>query len=330
MTTSFSVRGSLWRRSQKKNFRDGEALADFLCLSPDQRKSFFPSKNFPLNLPFRLAEKIRKSTLEDPILCQFLPVAEENQKKEGFTEDPVGDLLSKKTEKLIHKYEGRALLLCSRACAMHCRYCFRKNLPRPKKEGDFFQKELSMIAADPSIKEVILSGGDPLSLSNEALSDLIVSLDSIAHVKRLRFHSRFLIGIPERIDDDFLEILENMRLRLFFVVHCNHFQELDEEVFLSIKKIQKIGTVLSQTVLLRRVNDDAYILQTLFESLADHGIIPYYLHQLDRARGVQHFEVPEEKGRSLIKELAKRLPGYAVPNYVKEIAGKPGKSLILA
>ena len=175
----------------------------------------------------------------------------------------------------------------------------------------------------------MLSGGDPLSLTNERLADLINRLSVIPHVQRLRFHTRFPIGIPERIDDGLLNILAVTRLQVYFVIHCNHANELDADIFEALKKVQRLGIpVLSQTVLLKGVNDQVSILKDLFETLSNNGIIPYYLHQLDRVRGAAHFEVDEAIGRQLIAGLSKLLPGYAIPKYVREIPGEPSKTIL--
>ncbi len=204
--------------------------------------------------------------------------------------------------------------------------CFRNGFDYLQNEN-FFEKELEAIENDPTLTEIILSGGDPLSLSNEQLSHLIQKLARIPHLKRLRFHTRFPIGIPERIDNGFLEILKQCRLQTFFVLHCNHPKELDAEIFQAMRSIQLLGIpVLNQAVLLKDVNDSPETLKELMQLLADHGITSYYLHQLDKAEGAAHFEVAEEKGRELITQIASSLSGYAVPKYVREIPGKTHKT----
>jgi EF-P beta-lysylation protein EpmB len=282
--------------------------------------------SFPLNLPFRLASKIAKRTLEDPILKQFLPLQLESKITPGFIQDPVGDSLCRKETKLLHKYQGRVLLVCTSACAMHCRYCFRQNFDYDVK-CKTFENEIAMIAQDSSIHEVILSGGDPLSLSDHLLEKLLQSISAISHVKRIRFHSRFPIGVPERIDASFLNLLKGLRPQIWFVIHTNHPKELDEDVLSHLQLLKNMGVlVLNQSVLLKDVNDTVETMVELCEKLVDHGILPYYLHQLDRVQGAAHFEVNQEKGLYLIQEIAKQLPGYAVPKFVKEIAGEPNKT----
>lgn len=317
-----------WRLVLRKNFNRVEALADYLELTDDQRQQVLIKSGFVVNVPFRLAQKMAKKSLEDPLVKQFLPTKQETEKNPLFVVDPVGDELCRKAPKLLHKYHGRVLLVCTSACAMHCRYCFRQNFSYEVEDKSFLE-ELKAIKEDRSIHEVILSGGDPLSLSNELLEELLVQLNGIAHVKRIRFHTRFPIGIPERIDDRLLSLLESCSKQLFIVIHCNHPRELDEEIFDRLKALQKRGCVLlNQAVLLKGVNDDVAVLEELCEALSNRGILPYYLHQLDRVQGTAHFEVEEEKGIKLIEELAKRLSGYAIPRYVREISGEPHKTPI--
>ncbi len=318
-----------WRQIQLQNFTCWKKLADFLELDPSYFPAILKDSHFPLNLPFRLAQKIQKNRWDDPILLQFLPVEKEKEIVLGYKADPVGDLDARKSSKLLKKYHGRALLVCTSSCAMNCRFCFRQNYDYETQNKEFAE-EIELIRQDASLTEIILSGGDPLSLSNETLRSLIQRLDVIPHLQRLRFHTRFPIGIPERIDEEFLSILEKTNLQIFFVIHTNHASEFDAQVAASLKKIQKLGIpILNQTVLLRGVNDHVSILKELCEKLAGHGIIPYYLHQLDRVQGAAHFEVSEEEGRELIAELTELMSGYAVPKYVKEEAGEPSKTGLL-
>lgn len=315
-----------WKELLRQNFTNWEQLADFLELTEEQRGQILHKSHFPLNLPLRLAKKIEKKNLHDPILRQFLPLALEKENKLGFVEDPVGDMCARIESKLLKKYSGRALLVCTSACAMHCRFCFRQNFDYEVNEKGF-QSELEAIAKDTSLYEVILSGGDPLSLPDRVLESLLMSLQAIPHIKRIRFHTRFPIGIPERIDDGFLKLVRNCNKQIWFVIHCNHPRELDADVIAKMTALRKEGVILlCQSVLLKDVNDDSVTLKELCLTLVDHGITPYYLHQLDRVKGTSHFEVPIEKGKQLITELMRVLPGYAVPKYVQEIAGEPSKT----
>jgi len=313
-----------WQDIVRKNVTSWERLCSLVELDLPEIQNL----NFPLNLPIRLANKIEKGNLEDPILKQFVPRVAETKQSPLYLSDPVGDQQSRCTPKSLKKYNQRILLVTTQACAMHCRYCFRQKFTYAKQKG--FEEELLQIQEDVSLREVILSGGDPLSLSDRVLGDLIHSLSAIPHLKRLRFHSRFPIGIPERITPKFLEILSQCTLQTWFVIHCNHPRELDDDVLQALKSIQKLGIpVLNQAVLLKGVNDSVETLQALCEQLVDNGIYPYYLHQLDRVQGTAHFEVKQEEGRRLIEELRARLAGYAIPTYVQEIAGESSKSVII-
>lgn len=318
-----------WQHVLRQNFTQWNLLADFLELTQDQQKSILAKPQFSLNLPLRLAQKITKGTLDDPILRQFLPTEQEVQITEGFEQDPVGDQSCRKASKLLHKYEGRVLLVCTSACAMHCRYCFRQNFEYDVVDKTYSQ-EIEMISQDTSLHEVILSGGDPLSLPDRILKNLLESISAIPHIRRVRFHTRFPIGIPERIDSEFLAIIKAIPQQILFVIHANHAFELDADVLAGLKELQKLGVVvLNQAVLLHGVNDTIESQKDLCERLVDHGILPYYLHQLDRVQGAAHFEVPESEGRLLIEALKQQLPGYAIPKYVREIAGKPSKTSLL-
>lgn len=320
---------SYWRSIQKNNFTCWKTLLAYLELNIEEgKKHILTSPNFVLNLPQRLAQKIKKSDWKDPLLLQFLPLQSELTTHPLFVSDPVLDKSFTKTSKLLHKYTGRALLLCTSACAMHCRYCFRQNFPYEKENLDFRQ-ELQELAQDQSLAEIILSGGDPLSLSNRKLKDLLQSLNQIPHIKKIRFHTRFPIGIPERIDDEFISILSSLDKQVIFIIHSNHSQELDDDIFTALKRVQKLGIpVLCQTVLLHQINDTVEALADLFTSLSNQGILPYYLHQLDRVKGTKHFEATKEKGCELIQKLAAILPGYSVPKYVQEIPNQPNKTPI--
>lgn len=313
-----------WREIQRQSFTSWKELALFLELSPTQCDRIVKDSSFPINVPCRLAEKMEKGSVDDPLFRQFVPL----QGPTFFAKSPVQDETFCRTSKLLHKYPGRVLLLCSSACAMHCRFCFRQNFPYEKERNDFTE-ELQTIEKDPSLKELILSGGDPLSLGNRMLQALFDGIEKIPHIKRIRFHTRFPIGIPERIDEGFLSMCASSTKQIWFLIHCNHPKELDSGLFDALKKIQKLGIpVLSQTVLLKGINDSRETLQELFETLSDHGVKPYYLHQLDPVKGAESFQVSDEEGLGLMTFLQSRLSGYALPTFVKEIPGETSKTLI--
>jgi len=312
-----------WRLEQKKTFNCIDKISEFLELDEKNRARLIQRKEFPLHLPFRIAEKMPKNCLDNPLALQFLPLNLELS-EEGMV-DPVGDNASSRSKALLHKYKGRALLLATGACAMHCRYCFRQNYSYESE----IDKALEIIAKDSSIKEIILSGGDPLSLSDRALGELLNRLSEIPHIEIIRFHTRFIIGIPERVSKRFLELLAACPKQITFIVHVNCVEELDEVIFSHLSEIQQLGIpVLTQTVLLKDVNDSKAALYDLFWALGTRGIIPYYLHSFDRVKGGLHMEVAKDKGLALIKELRNCLPGYLVPRFVEEIAGEPSKTII--
>lgn len=316
-----------WREIQRGNFTSLTALADYLELDETHRCSLARRSDFPLNLPRRLAAKIAKNSLTDPLLLQFVPL-EEEQSLPFTNPDPTHELAFQKQERLLQKYSRRALIIASGGCAMHCRYCFRQHFPYPQKSS-LFLEELNLIRADPTLDEIILSGGDPLTLGNDKLAYLIAALGEISHLKRLRIHTRFPVGIPERIDDEFCEILAKSTLQVIFVVHINHPIELDQEVIAALKRIQRLAIpILNQSVLLRGVNDSVDTLEQLSTALMNAGILPYYLHHLDPVKGASRFDTPICDGKALIEGLQERISGYGVPRYVQEIPFKKSKTAL--
>lgn len=318
----------VWRQIQRNNFTRIDPLLDFLELSEEFRGKVLARPRFTLNLPQRLAAKIEKNTLNDPILRQFVPLTDEEIPTPGFVSDPVQDQTFQKTKKILHKYKGRALLVTTSACAMNCRFCFRQNFPYETEEKSF-EEEISYLKKNTSISEIILSGGDPLSLNDGSLANLFSSFNTLDHLKRIRFHTRFPVGIPERIDNSFLDLLESSSKQIFFIVHINHPREVDAEVLAALKKIQRLGIpTLNQSVLLKGVNDDEKTLLSLSETLVDAGVIPYYLHSLDPVQGAGHFALSEERGPQLIRHIQTHLSGYGVPRLVREQPGHPSKTFI--
>ena len=290
------------------------------------------AEQFPVFVPPSYLARIEPGKLCDPLLLQVLPQARETQAVAGFSRDPVDDAAARLLPGVLQKYQGRALLVTTGACAVHCRYCFRRHFPYEQSspsEGTW-EAAIAAIAADASIREVILSGGDPLMLVDSRLASLVEKIAAISHVRWLRVHTRLPIMIPSRVTDELLGWLTGGRLAPVVVIHTNHAQEVDRSVADSLSKLKRAGvTLLNQAVLLRGVNDSLAAQVALHERLIDVGVVPYYLHQLDRVAGAAHFEVPIEEGRRLVEELRKQLPGYAVPRYVQEVAGHPNK-LVLA
>lgn len=286
---------------------------------------------FGLKVPLPYLARIQKGNPADPLLRQVLPISDELLTIDGFTADPVGDNAAIQSPGLLHKYHGRALILTTGACGIHCRYCFRRhfNYVESNPAKNQWHDALEVIKADNSINEVILSGGDPLSLSDNKLSELVHKLEKIPHLKRLRFHTRLPVVLPERITAKFLTLIANTRFTTVMVLHINHAQEIDNSVKSICNAISKTRTqLLNQAVLLAGINNSVQSLCDLSEQLNDCGILPYYLHQLDRVAGAAHFEVKDEQAMQLHHELQTRLPGYLVPKLVREIAGEMSKSAL--
>jgi len=287
------------------------------------------ARQFPLRVPHPYLQRITPGNEQDPLLLQVLPLHAEQHAAPGFVNDPVGDLDAMKAPGLLHKYHGRVLLMTTGACAIHCRYCFRRHFPY---SGDQLGKHarraaLDYIRADPSITEVILSGGDPLSLSDDRLSSLVSELEAIPQLQRLRIHTRQPIVLPQRVDDALLGWLAASRLRVVMVLHANHPQELDPEVADAAARLSEAGvSLLNQSVLLQGINDHADTLGQLSTDLFGLGVLPYYLHQLDPVAGAAHFDCGRQRAIAIHQALLSTLPGYLVPRLVVEEAGKPSKT----
>lgn len=286
---------------------------------------------FPLRVPAPYLHRIRPGNAADPLLRQVLPLDLECEPRPGYGADPLAESAAQPVPGLLKKYHGRALLIATGACAVHCRYCFRRHFPYADAHagGSRLEPALTAIAADPSIGEVILSGGDPLTLSDARLADIASRLAAIGHLHTLRIHSRLPVVLPQRVNADLLAWLRWLPLRKVLVLHSNHPAELDAEVDAALAALADVGvTLLNQAVLLRGVNDDANTLILLSERLHIAGVLPYYLHLLDRVQGAAHFDVPQATGEALIEVLRARLPGYLVPRLVREIPGADGKTVI--
>lgn len=321
-----------WHCSLAEAVRHPAELLQALRL-PDlaDRFSSAAAGEFPLMVPRSFLARMTAGDLDDPLLRQILPLDDELQPVEGFVGDAVSDASFRTAPGLLHKYHGRALMIAAGNCAVNCRYCFRRHYPygdEPRRLDDW-EPALKQLRADSSISELLLSGGDPLMLTDARLGELIARLEAVPHLRRLRVHTRLPIVLPDRVTDVLLDLLTQSRLTPIVVVHSNHAAEVRADCEAALRRLVRAGiTVLNQAVLLRRVNDSVESLADLSESLINVGVIPYYLHQLDRVAGTAHFEVEPEVGRQLIAELRTRLPGYAVPRYVQEIAGEAHKTII--
>ncbi len=322
-----------WQQQYKDSITEIETLCDALGLQPDQLPiSTSANRQFPLRVPWSYVQRMQKSTPHDPLLLQVLPHAREEHESIDFGMDPVGDLKSIKSPGLLKKYHGRALLLATSRCAVHCRFCFRRHFPYSSQNprNDAWHTALNAITDDTSINEVILSGGDPLVLRDKELAHLARQLQSIPHVKRLRIHTRLPVVIPARIDTELLEWMNNSSLKIVTVLHINHPQELDHGLQKKLRELSNAqGCLLNQSTLLRNINDHPDTLITLSEKLFESGVLPYYLHLLDKVQNAMHFDVGEAEACSIMKKVSARLPGYLVPRLVKEQSGQPCKTPII-
>jgi EF-P beta-lysylation protein EpmB len=303
------------------------SLLDHLQLDPDNLELADSAFEFKAHADF-LAQ-IQPGNADDPLLKQILPVRAETLVHPDFKQDPVGDLQANPLPSLIHKYRGRVLLMASPRCDIHCRYCFRRHFPYETQiNRRHWQQALQQIAADESLHEVILSGGDPLTLSENALLDLVQKIETIPHIQTLRIHSRTPIVAPTKAPQKrLLDWAKHSRLNKVLVVHCNHANELSDKTAKLMQNYREAGFhLLNQSVLLKGVNDNAETLANLSHQLLKLGVLPYYLHQLDRVQGAAHFEVDNETAKNLVENLRRRLPGYLVPKLVVEIAGEPHKT----
>lgn len=321
-----------WQQQLADAFNTIEDLCRYLQLPLENLPvSVAATRNFPLRVPLSFAACMEKGNPHDPLLRQVLPVNDELLTYPGFNNDPVGDLPAAAQTGVLHKYYGRALFINTGSCAINCRYCFRRNFPYSDLQLSK-QKEdaaIQYILENPDITEVILSGGDPLLLNDARLTRLLQKLDSIEHLKRIRIHSRLPIVLPARITNKLIAALLQSTKQIVIIVHCNHANEINERVIAALAALKKHGiTLLNQSVLLKGVNDDAETLCQLSERLFTHGILPYYLHLLDKATGTGHFEVPEAQALLIMKQVQATLPGYLVPKLVKEQAGAASKTYV--
>ncbi|TVR12672.1 MAG: EF-P beta-lysylation protein EpmB [Planctomycetota bacterium] len=321
-----------WRQELAQSLRDPDALWQYLQLPPEHLPAARAlAKEFPLVAPMPFVRRITPQTMNDPLLMQLCPVAAEAQAVPGFSHDPVGERLAQVQPGMLRKYHGRALLITTSSCAIHCRYCFRRHFPyaqRARGPG-WWRPAIAHIAADDSIDEVILSGGDPLMLSDEQLAQVVSEIAAIQHVQRLRIHSRLPIMIPQRLDLSCRQWLNQDSLQMVLVLHANHAQEIDEQVCQSLQPLRQEGVhLLNQAVLLRGINDSAQAQRLLGERLLSAGVLPYYLHALDPVAGAAHFHIGDQEAIAIMDELHRLTAGYLVPRLVREVPGEAGKRWI--
>lgn len=318
-----------WKRELAEAISRPEELLDFLDLDRDLLPAArSASKGFGLLVPRAFAALMEPGNPDDPLLRQVLPLADELRDQPGFIVDPVGDADALKTPGLLQKYKGRALVLVTGACAIHCRYCFRRhfNYNGASALPDRAAGAVERLAADPSVVEVILSGGDPLMLDDPAFATLVGKLAAIGHLRRLRLHTRLPVVLPSRVTRELCRTLTQRRLKPIVVVQANHAHELSPASLRALKRLREAGALLlNQSVILRGVNDCPDRLADLSERLFECGVLPYYLHLLDKVRGAAHFDLDQTTASRLMEQLRARLPGYLVPRLVHEVAGRPCK-----
>jgi len=318
-----------WQQLWRDAVRDPRELLGMLGLdAAGLGLSDEAAAQFPLRVPHGFVARMRHGDPADPLLRQVLPLDAEMRPMPGFTLDAVGDAAAKAGHGVIRKYNGRALLIATGSCAIHCRYCFRRHFPYAEETAAAagWRDAVEAIGNDASIDEVILSGGDPWSLATAKLGELTDALATIPHLKRLRVHTRLPVVLPERVDDALIGWLSALPWPVTIVLHANHANEFDASVDAALARLRGAGAMLlNQAVLLRGVNDSVEALAALGERGHAAGVLPYYLHQLDRVQGAAHFEVPDDTALSLHRELAARVSGYLVPRLVREVAGDPGK-----
>ncbi len=322
-------RAPRWQELWRDAITDPHELLDLLGLADCADELLAAGDTgFGMRVPRGFVARMRRGDRHDPLLLQVLPGARELVEAAGFGDDAVGDLDARVAPGVLHKYSCRALIVATGSCAIHCRYCFRRHFPYSAETAanSRWQVALEHLAGNATINEVILSGGDPLSLSTARLAELGDGLAKIPHVTRLRIHTRLPVVLPERVDAELTDWLSGLPLQRVVVIHANHASELDARVAEACLALRSSGaTVLNQSVLLRGVNDSVQSLAALSERLFACHVLPYYLHQLDRVRGAAHFEVDDRRARALHGDLRARLPGFLVPQLVRETAGATSK-----
>ena len=327
-----------WQQELAAAVSDPVELLDLLGLRPEQLDPAgleglqAATAGFALRVPRSFIARMRHGDPADPLLRQVLATSRELLDAPGFTSDPLEEAAARRAPGLLQKYHGRALMVTTGACAIHCRYCFRRDYDYTADTGHEkrWDEAFRALAAAPEVEELLLSGGDPLSLSNARLGALFTRAAALPQLRRIRLHTRNPIVLPSRVDEGLLQLLANSPLPVAIVVHANHAAEIDADVRDVLQRLRATGALLlNQSVLLAGVNDDVARLAELSHRLFDAGVLPYYLHAPDYIRGTAHFHVDDERARVLLRDLSARLPGYLVPRLAREEPGKPGKTLLM-
>lgn len=308
-------------------------LIEYLQLPIDSlEQANLAKKLFPLRVPLPFVQKMEKGNPKDPLLLQVMSSAQEFITMEGFSQDPLEEQ-QRVAPNILHKYHNRLLFMVKNSCAVNCRYCFRRHFPyaESKTNKENWRKSLDYIAQHPEIEEVVFSGGDPLMAKDHELDWLVKELENIPHLQRLRIHTRLPVVIPQRITTALCQLLEKSRFQVILVTHINHPNEIDEPLALAMQKLRSAGvTLLNQSVLLKEVNDNAQVLKQLSDKLFQIGILPYYLHLLDKVEGACHFYLSDQQALQIYRQLQAITSGYLVPKLAREIAKEPNKTLYTA
>lgn len=331
-TTAEITVASDWQKSLQQAISDPAELLDILGLDSQWLPAAkAAAEQFGLKVPLSFVNRMQRGDINDPLLRQVMPLAKELETHPDFSTDPVGDALSKAEAGIIQKYKHRALLISTGACAVHCRYCFRRHFPYSDELAakGRWKTSLDWLSQQTDIQEVILSGGDPLSLTDAKLLPLMEGLADIPHIHTLRIHSRQPVVLPDRVTPSLINTLKKSRKKIIVVIHANHPNELDDSVAAGLNSFSQAGfQLLNQAVLLAGINDQAETLTELSRRLFAANVLPYYLHLLDKVKGAAHFDVPEAQAIQLHQAITAELPGYLVPRLVKEQAGEQSKTLV--
>jgi EF-P beta-lysylation protein EpmB len=321
-----------WQEQLAQAIRQPNDLLDYVGLEPNSiGYSEQAISQFPVRVPYAFADRIQRKTPDDPLLRQVFPYLDEERHAQGYIIDPLAESNVQPVQSLLQKYDSRVLSITTGACAIHCRYCFRRHFPYQDSSanGIHLRQSLEYIESDKSIKEVILSGGDPLSLSDRRLIELCNALSQIDHIKRIRFHTRIPVVLPARLSEELISSLSKTTKNIIFVLHINHANEIDDAVINNVKLLHQFNImVLNQSVLLKSINDSSETLIALSEKLVENQVTPYYLHLLDPVAGAAHYDVDEQIAQQLIKKMHASVSGYLVPKLVREEHGKPGKTIL--
>ena len=320
-----------WQKELALSFTDPVKLVQHLGLDPEKYAQHIKARRlFPMRVPRHFADLMEKGNPSDPLFLQVMPLSDEFLTSPGYSEDPLEEH-DTAGKGILHKYDSRVLLMIRTGCAVNCRYCFRRHFPYADNAVSKHQwvEVLDYLRSNNSINEVIFSGGDPLMAKDDHLAWLASEIAAIPHIKRLRIHSRLPVVLPDRISHDFIAWFTALPLQKVLVLHANHANEISETLKARLNTLREKGvTLLNQSVLLKGVNDSGDAICALSERLFEAGILPYYLHVLDKVQGASHFYVSDDEGRSIMEEAIKRLPGFLVPKLVREIGGQPGKTPI--